>query len=123
VTKAAGITARSDDVIGRLDAVLDESKRLIRDYPYLGAFLRAIRGGSTVLLRHGGPKYPGSKALRDVVTDIVADAQAHGTQSPETGGGGRSRGHLCADARSVGAGGQSAAGRPTKPRWARPTNS
>src|SRR5262245_3028356 len=32
--------ARCDDVIDRLDAVLDESKQLIRDYPYLAAFLR-----------------------------------------------------------------------------------
>ncbi|HWS94211.1 MAG TPA: helix-turn-helix domain-containing protein, partial [Mycobacterium sp.] len=33
--------ARTDDVVGRLEAVLDESDRLMRDYPYLAAFDRA----------------------------------------------------------------------------------
>lgn len=55
--------AKSGDVVGRLDAVLDESQRLMRDHPYLAAFL-------------------GSKALREVVTEIVADATAQGTLAP-----------------------------------------
>jgi AcrR family transcriptional regulator len=75
--------ARSDDVVDRLDAVLDESNLLIRDYPYLTPFLRALRAGSTARLRRGGPKYPGSKALHDVVSEIVADARAQGTLSRE----------------------------------------
>lgn len=74
--------AQSDDVIDRLDAVLDESHRLIRDYPYLTAFLRALRTESTARLR--GPKYPGSKALHDVVAEIVAAAQRQGRLSPAT---------------------------------------
>jgi AcrR family transcriptional regulator len=76
--------AQSDDVIDRLDAVLDESKWLIRDYPYLVAFLRALRAGSTGRLRRGSPEYPGSKALRDVVSEIVADAQERGRWPAET---------------------------------------
>ncbi len=75
--------AQSDDVIDRLDAVLDESKRLKREYPYLAAFLRASADDATQL-RRGGPKYPGSKALRDVVTEIVQDARAQGVLSPDT---------------------------------------
>ena len=76
--------ARSSDAVERLDAVLDESDRLIRDYPYLTAFLRALRAGSTARLRRGSPKYPGSQALYDVVSDIVADAQRQGRLSPDT---------------------------------------
>jgi AcrR family transcriptional regulator len=76
--------ARSDDVVDRLGAVLDESKQLKRDYPYLAAFLRAIRAESSAQLRRGGPKYPGSKALRDVVTEIVEDARAQGVLSSGT---------------------------------------
>jgi len=82
----AAIT-RTDDVVDRLDAVLDESKRLILDYPYLTPFLRAIRTQSTARIRHGGPKYPGSKALRDVVIEIVEDARVQGRLSPETDAG------------------------------------
>ena len=76
--------AQSDDVVDRLDAVLDESQRLIRDYPYLAAFLRAVRAGSATRSRRDGPRHPESKAMRDVVTEIVADARARGTLSPET---------------------------------------
>src|SRR5262249_52369623 len=79
--------AQSDDVIDRLGAVLDESHRLIRDYPYLAGFLRAIRAQSNAHSRRNSPKYPGSKALRDVVTEIVEDARVHGVLAPETGTG------------------------------------
>jgi AcrR family transcriptional regulator len=82
-----GASAQRDDVLDRLDAVLDESRRLILDYPYLTAFLRAIRAQSTAQLRHGGPRYPGSKALRDVIAEIVEDARAQGRLSPETDAG------------------------------------
>ncbi|GAB2994733.1 TetR/AcrR family transcriptional regulator [Mycobacterium bourgelatii] len=76
--------AKSADVVDRLDAVLDESKRLRREFPDLAAFLRAVRAESAAQLPHGGPQYPGSRALRDVVTEIIADAQAQGLLSPET---------------------------------------
>ena len=75
--------AQSDDVVDRLDAVLDESQRLIADYPYLTAFLRAVRAGSATRSRRDSPRHPESKAMRDVVTEIVADARTRGTLSPE----------------------------------------
>jgi AcrR family transcriptional regulator len=71
--------AHADDVVDRLDAVLDESKRLIVDYPYLTAFVRAMRAHSTAQV--------GSKALRDVVTEIVEDARAQGRLSRDTDAG------------------------------------
>jgi AcrR family transcriptional regulator len=75
--------AQCDDVIDRLDAVLDESHRLIREYPYLTAFLRALRAGSTARLRRDGPKYPGSEALHDVVAEIVTAAHREGRLSSD----------------------------------------
>ncbi len=76
--------ARSDDVIDRLDAVLDESKRLRREFPDLAAFLRAVRAASAAQLPRGGPKYPGSRALREVVTEIIGDARTQGVLSCDT---------------------------------------
>lgn len=76
--------ATSDDIIDRLDAVLDESKWMRREYPDLAAFLRAVRAQSAAHLPRGGPKYPGSRALREVVTEIIADAQTQGVLSTET---------------------------------------
>jgi AcrR family transcriptional regulator len=76
--------ARSDDIADRLESVLDESIQLMHDYPFLAAFLRAVRAESAAQLRRGGPRYPGSKALRDVVTDIVEDARSAGVLSSET---------------------------------------
>lgn len=76
--------ARSDDVADQLDAVLDESKRLMGDYPHLAAFLRAVRSGSTAQSRLSGPRYPGSRALRDVVTEIVEHAHRQGALSSAT---------------------------------------
>jgi AcrR family transcriptional regulator len=72
--------AQHDDVVDRLEAVLDESTRLIRDYPYLTGFLRALRAGRA---RRGVPRSPGSKALHDVVFEIVDDAQMRGILAPE----------------------------------------
>ncbi|ORV52162.1 TetR family transcriptional regulator [Mycobacterium florentinum] len=66
-----------EDVIDRLDAVLDESTRLVRDYPYLTGFLRALRAAGTA-------ESPGSKALHDVVFEIIDDARQRGTLSGET---------------------------------------
>ncbi|MGH3969727.1 MAG: TetR/AcrR family transcriptional regulator [Mycobacterium sp.] len=71
--------AAADDAAGRLDAVLDESQRLIRDHPHLAAYLRAVRTTSASRSRR---ESPGSKALRAVVTEIVADAATHATLSP-----------------------------------------
>ncbi|KAA1249270.1 TetR/AcrR family transcriptional regulator, partial [Mycobacterium simiae] len=76
--------AQHDDVVDRLAAVLDESKQLMHDYPHLAAFLRAIRVESYARSAPEGPKYPGSKALRDVVSEIVEDAREQGMFSAAT---------------------------------------
>lgn len=76
--------ARSDEIVDRLEAVLDESKALMRDYPALAGFLQATRAQGTTQSRPEGPQYPGSRALRDVVTEIIDDARSRGTLSPST---------------------------------------
>lgn len=76
--------AQFDDVIDQLDAVLDESKRLMHDFPHLPAFLRAIRSGNTAQSRLSGPQYPGSRALRDVVMEIIQDSYTQGALSSDT---------------------------------------
>jgi AcrR family transcriptional regulator len=70
--------AGPDDVVGRLEAVLDESDRLMREYPHLAAFERAMRAESTAHPRDGRPRYHGLKALRDIINDIIEDARARG---------------------------------------------
>ena len=77
--------ARADgDVVERLEAVLDESDRLMREYPHLAAFDRAMRAESTAHRRAGRPRYPGLKALRDIINDIIEDARARGALPPDT---------------------------------------
>jgi len=76
--------AQASDVVDRLEAVLDEADLLLRDHPHLAAFDRAMRAESTAHLRSGRPRYPGLKALRDIITDVVEDAQAQGALPPGT---------------------------------------
>ncbi len=73
--------AQADDVVDRLAAVLDESNRLMREYPYLAAFDRAIRGEGSP---GGRPRYPGLKALRDMINEIIEGARVRGVLSPDT---------------------------------------
>ena len=70
--RAAGQT--DGDAITRLEAVLDESDRLIREYPHLAAFERAIRAESASYLRRSDPDRVGFTVLRDIIADIVDDA-------------------------------------------------
>jgi AcrR family transcriptional regulator len=68
--------ARADTVVDRLAAVLDESSRLMRDYPDLAAFERAMR---VIGHEHGTrSQQSGPKALRDTITEIIGDARAQG---------------------------------------------
>jgi AcrR family transcriptional regulator len=76
--------ARADDVIGRLGGVLDESDRLMREYPHLAAFDRAMRAESTAHPRGGRPRYPGLKALRDIINDVIEDARERGELPADT---------------------------------------
>ncbi len=66
------------DVVDRLEAVLDESDRLMREYPYLAAFERAIRAESAAYLRSGDPARTGFEPLRGIINDIIEDARAQG---------------------------------------------
>ncbi|OBH62854.1 hypothetical protein A5686_18615 [Mycobacterium sp. E2479] len=104
--------ARPGNAIARLEAVLDESGRLMREYPDLAAFEWVIRVENAIAVdatrtgefhafreiidgivadafREGGlaghehrggrrSKRPGLKALRDIITEVVDDAQAQG---------------------------------------------
>ncbi len=74
--RAAG--QRGVDVVDRLEAVLDESGRLMREHPYLAAFERATRAESAAYLRRGDPHRVGFKVLRDIIADIVDDARQRG---------------------------------------------
>jgi AcrR family transcriptional regulator len=74
--------ARADGVVDRLEAVLDESERLMHEYPHLAAFDRAVRAESTA--RSGRPKYAGLKALRDIINEIIEDARSQGALPPDT---------------------------------------
>lgn len=68
--------ARADTVADRLAAVLDEASRLMRDYPDLASFERAMR----VIGHQPGSRsqQSGPKALRDIITEIIGDARALG---------------------------------------------
>jgi AcrR family transcriptional regulator len=70
--------AQAVDVVDRLEAVLDELHRLMREYPYLAAFDRAMRTGGTAHPRSGRAGHPGLIALRDIINDIIEDARARG---------------------------------------------
>jgi AcrR family transcriptional regulator len=74
--RAAG--RRGADALDRLEAVLDESDRLMREFPHLAAFERAIRAESASYLRRGDPDRVGFKVLRDIIADIVGDAAQRG---------------------------------------------
>lgn len=76
--------ASEDGVVDRLAAVLDESSRLMREYPYLAAFDRAIRTESNEHPTSGRPRYSGLKALRNTVTEVISEAGVLGALPPGT---------------------------------------
>lgn len=76
--------ARNDDVVDRLAAVLEESSRLMREYPDLAAFDRAIRAHHGEAREGVGSTHPGPKALREVIIEIIEDARAHGALPSQT---------------------------------------
>jgi AcrR family transcriptional regulator len=57
--RAAG--RRGGDVVARLEALLDESDQLMRDYPHLAAFEQAIRAEGAAYLRRDDPDRVGFK--------------------------------------------------------------
>lgn len=70
--------SRGADVVDRLEAVLDEADQLMREYPHLAAFERAIRAESAAYLRSSDPSHTGFEPLRDIISDIIEDARARG---------------------------------------------
>lgn len=73
---------RSGTVVDRIGAVLDESACLMREYPDLAAFERAIRAQSGITVYPGeagaGRHQGGFQALRDIIDGIVTDAYEPG---------------------------------------------
>jgi AcrR family transcriptional regulator len=69
-----GAAERSGDAIDRIEAVLDESGRLMREYPHLAAFEWAIRAESAISLYPGETGNVGFQALRNIIEHIVDDA-------------------------------------------------
>lgn len=69
---------RDGTVADRIAAVLDESGRLMREYPDLAAFERAIRAQSGITLYPGeagqAGQHGGFQALREIIDGIVGEA-------------------------------------------------
>jgi len=68
--QAAG---RPGDAIDRIDAVLDESGQLMREYPDLAAFEWAIRAESAVAFDAQVAGGTGFQAFREIIESIVQD--------------------------------------------------
>ncbi|SPM29640.1 TetR family transcriptional regulator, partial [Mycobacterium terramassiliense] len=72
------------DTVERLEAVLDEMHRLLREYPHLAAFDRAMRAEGAAHPRRGRVRHPGLKALRDIIDEILDEARARKALPPGT---------------------------------------
>lgn len=68
----------ADDVIGRIEALLEESAQLMREYPDLAAFEWAIRAESAVSIYPGETGRVGLQALRGIIEGIVDDGRRQG---------------------------------------------
>ena len=75
---------RGGDVVARLEALLDASDQLMRDYPHLAAFERAIRAESASFLRRTDPDREGFPALRDIISEIIDDAARQGALAADS---------------------------------------
>lgn len=71
--QAAG---RSGGAIDRIEAMLDESGRLMREYPDLAAFEWAIRAEGAVVLDSEMAGGTGFQAFREIIESVVEDARA-----------------------------------------------
>ena len=70
--------ARPGTVVDRLDAVLDESGRLMREHPDLAAFQFAIRADNAVDMPVADTA--GFEAMRKIIREIVADTSLSGAE-------------------------------------------
>ncbi len=70
-----GAAGGPGDVVERIEAVLDESGRLMREYPDLAAFEWAIRSEGAAALGEPALNDRGFHAFREIIEGIVGDAQ------------------------------------------------
>jgi AcrR family transcriptional regulator len=77
--------ARPGDVVDRIEAVLDESGRLMREYPGLAAFEWAIRSESAAVVGAGVPGLGGNgfQAFREIIEGIVDNGRGDLTGRPD----------------------------------------
>ncbi|OBF54827.1 TetR family transcriptional regulator [Mycobacterium sp. 852002-50816_SCH5313054-b] len=66
--------ARPGDAVDRIEAVLDESGQLMREFPDLAAFEWAIRAESAVALESAQPGDAGFTAFRDIIEGMLQGA-------------------------------------------------
>lgn len=66
--------ARPGETVARIEAVLDESGRLMREYPDLAAFEWVIRAESAIALDAHEAGNSGFRAFREIIDGIVDDA-------------------------------------------------
>lgn len=97
---AAAITARAEialprlrgaaqqpgSAVDRIEAVLDESGKLMSEHPDLATFEWAIRAQNAVMVYPGEAGNVGLQALRDIITGIVGDARRRGEPIPKAAG-------------------------------------
>lgn len=74
------------DIIDRIEAVLDESGQLMREYPALAAFEWAIRAENVIAALDGRDASReadtgGFEAFREIIEGVVEDAYRHGELS------------------------------------------
>ncbi len=72
------------DAIDRIEAVLDESGQLMREYPDLAAFEWVIRAEGAVGLGSGQAGGSGFRAFREIIEGIVDDAYHQGDLTNRT---------------------------------------
>jgi AcrR family transcriptional regulator len=70
--------SRPGGVIDRIEAVLDESGKLMREYPDLAAFEWAIRAESALALDSEVAGSTGFQAFREIIESIIEDAYPPG---------------------------------------------
>ncbi|WP_231996875.1 TetR/AcrR family transcriptional regulator, partial [Mycobacterium scrofulaceum] len=73
--------ARSDDVVDRLEAVLDESGRLMREQPHLAAFVWVTRAYGAVGSDTHVSEGTGFQAFREIIEGVVDDGYRRGDLS------------------------------------------
>ncbi|MEY8018678.1 TetR/AcrR family transcriptional regulator [Mycobacterium servetii] len=71
-------SAGPGDVVDRIEALLEESGRLMREYPDLAAFEWAIRAEGAAAPGYRAPHDTGFHALREIIETVVADGHQRG---------------------------------------------